>query len=166
MAKMRQPGSHAVAGVFVFLLLGIFAVMATVMVLMGVKAYRAAVERGSEHNERRIASSYLRSMLRAEDKQDGVYLETIDGVECISLRDVYDGEEFVTRIYVYDGMLREWFTSAEEPFIPADGEDVCPADAMTAELSGDGVLTVRLRKDDTWNEVICSLRAAVQSGVD
>ena len=37
--------SHAISGVFVFLLLGVFAVFSTVMVLLGAKAYRAAAAR-------------------------------------------------------------------------------------------------------------------------
>ena len=37
MSKSTQP-SHAISGVFVFLLLGIFAVFSTVMVMMGAKA--------------------------------------------------------------------------------------------------------------------------------
>ena len=46
---MSKSGpSHAISGVFVFLLLGIFAVFSTVMVLLGARAYKGAADRLTE----------------------------------------------------------------------------------------------------------------------
>ena len=45
----RQKGC-SVSGVFVFLLLAMFAVFATMLTLFGAQAYREIVDRGSEHN--------------------------------------------------------------------------------------------------------------------
>ena len=167
---MKQKlSSHAVSGLFVFLLLGVFAVFSTVMVLLGVKAYRGAVERTEAHNASRIASAYIRSMLRADDEAGAFSLESCEGlvgepgaeetvtVNVLTLRNDY-GEEYITRIYVYDGFLREWFTRASEPFYPDQGEVVCPAEELTAEIKG-SLLTVHLRTGDTTQDVRCSLRA-------
>ena len=121
----QKPSSHAVSGLFVFLLLGIFAVFSTVMVLLGVKAYRSAVERTEAHNNARISSAYIRSMLRADDEKGVFSIEHCEGivaeeageksvtVEALSLLNNYDGEEYITRIYTYGGFLREWFTHAD-----------------------------------------------------
>ena len=166
---MKQKlSSHTVSGLFVFLLLGVFAVFSTVMVLLGVKAYRGAVERTEAHNASRISSAYIRSMLRSDDETGAVSLESCEGivgepgaeqtvtVNALTLRNNY-GEEYITRIYVYDGFLREWFTRASEPFHPDRGEVVCPADEMNAESNG-SLLTVHLRTGDTTQDVLCSLR--------
>ena len=166
---MKQKlSSHAVSGLFVFLLLGVFEVFSTVMVLLGVKAYRGAVERTEAHNTSRIGSAYIRSMLRADDESGVFSLEACEGtvgapgaeqsvtVNTLTLRNDY-GEEYVTRIYVYDGSLREWFSRASEPFRPDQGEAVCPADEMTAEKNG-SLLTVHLRTGNTTQDVFFSLR--------
>ncbi len=166
---MKQKlSSHAVSGLFVFLLLGIFAVFSTVMVLLGVKAYRGAVERTEAHNASRISSAYIRSMLRSDDETGAFSPESCEGivgesgteqtvtVNTLTLLNDY-GEAYITRIYVYDGFLREWFTRASEPFHPDRGEVVCPADEMTAECNG-ALLTVHLRTGDTTQDVLCSLR--------
>lgn len=166
---MKQKlSSHAVSGLFVFLLLGVFAVFSTVMVLLGVKAYRGAVERTEAHNASRISSAYIRSMLRADDEAGAFSVESCEGlvgepgseetvtVNSLTLRNNY-GEEYITRIYVYDGSLREWFTRASEPFHPDRGEVVCPADELTAELTG-SLLTVHLRTGDQTQDVLLSLR--------
>ena len=158
MKRMRLT-PHAMSGVFVFLLLGLFAVFSILMVMFGVRAYRSAAELSGIHGRSRIASAYLRSMLRGNDGEGALRLETVDGVDTVTLLSSYDGEEYVTRLYVYDGYLREWFTEASEPFEPENGETVCEADAMTAELNGE-LLTVSVETDGTWGTVCCAVRAA------
>ena len=154
---------HAVSGAFVFLLLGLFAVFSTVLVLLGARAYRSISARSSVNDNSRMASSYLRSMLRADDALDAVSLETEERVETIAMRRTYDGEEYITRIYVYDGMLRELFTDAGMEFEPENGEEVCPAQTMTAKAEN-GLLTVRVETDSGWSDVSIALRAALPEG--
>ena len=150
---------HTISGVFVFLLLGIFAVFATVMVLFGARAYRATAERAGMHNNARITSAYLRSMIRSDDAAGAIRLENQDGIDCIALYQDYDGEMYVTRLYVYDGMLCELFTAEDEAFDPEMGETVCEAEEMKAEI-GQGLLTVDVKTNGAWNTVRCAVYAA------
>ena len=58
------------------MLLGIFAVSATVMVLLGVRFYRSQTERSADTAQHRILTSYVRSMVRSMDAgQIGVEFE-------------------------------------------------------------------------------------------
>ena len=157
--KRLTGESHGIAGVFVFLLLGVFAVFSTVTVVLGAQAYRGASERLSEHNLRRIAPAYVRSMLRADGGPGKPEIEEIAGVTALRLTDDYDGETYITRIYCWDGMLREWFMDGESEFLPEDGEAVCPLDAMTAQRDG-SLLTVMLARGDEAVPVRIALRAA------
>lgn len=156
--KRTTPSSHAISGVFVFLLLGIFAVFSTVMVLLSARAYKGAVDRLADHNAARIAPAYLRSMVRADDEKDVVFVEEKAGVTAVVLRNVYDGEAYVTRIYCHDGMLYEWFSEEENEFIPAEGESVCACEALEAQVTP-GLLSVRLKLNDQWSQVDIALRA-------
>ncbi len=157
---MRKSGpSHVISGVFVFLLLGIFAVFSTVMVLLGAKAYKGTADRASQHNASRIASAYLRSMVRADDGLNALGVEEIAGLPAVTIHNEYDGEEYVTRFYVYDGMLRGLITDAETEFEPENGETVCAADEMKVSMSG-GLLRVQTRHGDEWTNVDIALRTA------
>ena len=156
--KRLTPSSHAISGVFVFLLLGIFAVFSTVMVLLSARAYKGAVERLADHNAARIAPAYLRSIVRADDEKDVVLVEEKAGVTAVTLRNVYDGEAYVTRIYCWDGMLCEWFSAEGREFIPAEGEGVCACETMEAQVQP-GLLSVRLKQKDQWTQVHIALRA-------
>ena len=157
----KKAVNHSISGVFVFMLLGIFAVFSTVMVLLGARAYKSTAERAAQHNEARIATAYMRSMVRASDWENAVVIEDVNGVRTVTLRSEYDGEEYVTRLYAFDGMLREWFTSADAEFDPELGEAICAADELDADLT-DHLLRVRLRSGEEWSDVDIALRSAVE----
>ena len=156
--KKITPSSHAISGVFVFLLLGIFAVFSTVMVLLSARAYKGAVDRLADHNAARIAPAYLRSMVRADDEADVISVEETAGVTAVTLRNEYDDEAYVTRIYCVDGMLYEWFSEAENEFDPQEGERVCACQGLEAQVLP-GLLSVRLQLNDRWSQVDIALRA-------
>ncbi len=156
----KNPPSHAISGVFVFLVLGIFAVFSTVMVLLGARAYKSTADRAAEHNAYRIGMAYVRSMVRGDDEEQSVKVENINGIPAIALKNIYDGDAYITRLYVYDGKLREWFTEESEEFVPEFGETVCDMDEMNAEVDGQ-LLKVSLRSRDTWTTVDIALRSEV-----
>ncbi len=178
---MKRLKTHAISGVFVFLLLGIFAVLSTVTVLFGANAYKSSSDRTASLNTERILSSYVRSMVRAADEADAVSAGYAEGftvvpydeaaaqegeiiteyddftgetytnvrrsageIECVTLK-IYEDEyeSIIDRIYVYEGELMERMYDASEPFEPALGISICPAEEMHAEIS-DGLLNVRI----------------------
>ena len=171
--KREYSSPHVITGAFAFLLLGLFAVFSTVIVLLGVKAYRGAVERTELHNTARIGNAYIRSMLRSDDEIGSLSFEEAEGtvssengeeiatLPTLALRNDYDGEIYITRIYVYDGSLREWFTREETPFYPDEGEIVCPAEEIQADFEG-GLIRVRICAGGEWSVVCFSPRAANQ----
>ena len=143
----RSIPPHAVSGAFVFLLLGVFAVSCLAMVLFGVRAYRESVARGQERSEERILSAYVRSMVRSLDAEGAAGTEEFPGVSgnILTLREEYD-EAYLTRIYVYQGQMYEWFSEETAEFEPDKGEKVCPAQELSAALSGN-ILTLEMRTE-------------------
>ena len=144
--RLSSRGGHGMQGVFVFVLLGLFAIMSTLLVLLGAQMYRGTVEHTARNNNDRIMSAYVRSMVRAGDMEKGVVLEDYDGVKTIALRETLDDEEYVTWLYLYEGELFELFTDAETEFDPEMGDAICAAQAFEPELS-DGLLTVRMQDE-------------------
>ena len=144
--KKQKLTPHAITGVFTFLLLGLFAVFSTLTVVMGAGAYRSISARAERDSSDRLASAYLRSMLRARDEAGSLRLVEEDGMQTLVLRSVYGSDEYWTRIY-------------DLPFEPENGETVCRAEEMDATLEGN-LLTVRVLTENGWQEVACALRAA------
>ena len=156
----RKMVNHSMQGVFVFVLLGLFAVMSTLMVLLGAQMYRNTVDRTTDNNRGRVLGAYVRSMIRAEDADMSVAVEDHDGVTVLALREMIEDDEYVTWLYSYEGQLYEQFTGADRDFNPASGTAICPAKAFRPRLEG-GLLTVDLVDGaDTISAVQVALRCA------
>lgn len=138
--KERQ---HAISGAFVFLLLGVFAVFSTLLVLFGAQGYRAVVDRSEMHNDRRMLSAYVRNALRSEDTEGALDIIDNDSQDILAISMLLDGSQYVKYIYADDGFLKELFVEAEREFDAEEGQIVCPAQSMTASLSGE-LLTVEV----------------------
>lgn len=137
----RKGGNHAISGAFVFMLLGVFAVISTLLVLLCAQAYRNTVDQTALHRDERIIQSFIRNTLRGEDAESAFGAVEKDGISALTIISHFGDETYVRYLYCYDGMLRDLFISEDDTFEPSFGEEVCPAEAFTASLS-DGLVKV------------------------
>ena len=147
---MRQFGSgrsHAIAGVFVFLLLGMFAIFSMMLVLTGAQAYRATTDATAHHNTERILHAYLFTAVRADDASGVLRLDNKLDRESLVVMYDFGGDVYEKRIYCYDGALREYFSWTGYAFNPAEGEIICEAESFHAEIDGN-LMTVVLTVED------------------
>lgn len=157
---MNYRRGRAVSGAFVFLLLGLFALSAALMVLFGAQAYRAVVQRTEMHNDGRILSAYIVNAVQADDASGAVSVREIDGMDVLHVACEFDGEGYGKWIYCDGEFLRELFTADSNGFDPAAGEIVCAAGDMS--LSREGNLITAVITDDygRTHEAQAALRCA------
>ena len=160
MSGKRNSVQHGMQGVFVFVLLGLFAVMSTLMVLLGAQMYRNTVDTTTANNEDRVLGAYVRSMIRAEDAANAMEVGEYGGVKALAMREDLDGEVYVTWLYCYEGQLYEWFTSDDGDFRPESGTAICPAQRFEPSLEG-SLLTVDMTNAKGERETVrVALRCA------
>ena len=164
--KLRTDG-HTISGAFVFLLLGLFAVLSTMLILFGAQAYRGTVERTADHADARVAASYIRNMVRAADQAGCVTVEEHDGLQVIALNDGdFEGDSYTTYIYAANGSLCELFTMTADGFRAESGETITDAQSLEAAVS-DGLLTATITAaDGTGTTVRVALRSGTGGGAD
>ena len=138
--KVRRV-QHGMQGVFVFVLLGLFALMSTLMVLLGAQMYHNTVDLSTLNNEGRVLSAYVRSMVRAEDAAESIAVEEYDGIPVLMMREALDDDGFVTMLYCYEDQLYELYTSDDYDFTPQSGTAICPAFSFVPSFEN-GLLTV------------------------
>lgn len=127
----------------VLLLFGVFAVCILVVLLSGADAYRRLSQRDQAGYDERTAGQYLATRVRQADRLGGVDVASFQGVDALILTEEIEGEAYETRVYCYDGYLRELFAAAGEDFYPEDGEKILAAGGLS--LSRDGrILTAEL----------------------
>ena len=143
MAGGYTRSEHSMQGAFIFVLLGIFAVMSTLMVLLCAQMYRATVDNSHLNSQDRLLSAYVRSMVRAQDSGGTIEIGEDEGVHVLRMKEVFDGEVYVTRLYAYEGELYELFNDEAQAFNPESGTAICEAASFNASMDGQ-LLTVNM----------------------
>lgn len=140
----------------------LFAVLAvcTVLVLLtGAGVYRRLTERGREAFHNRTVPLYIATKVRQADCAGGVSVENRNGMDVLCLKEVIDENDYVTRIYCHEGVVRELFSAEDMSFDPAAGERITEASEVWFSLEA-GCLTVEvICEDGTVTEQNLTLRS-------
>ena len=126
------------------LVFAVFSLCMLALLLTGVKAYENMVHKGRESYDRRTAAQYLSTRVR----QGGwVEVEDFDGCQALVTREEVDGTVYLTRIYCYDGYIRELFAAESTQVHPDDGEILLAAGDLDFSVD-DEILTVEITHPD------------------
>ena len=116
----------------------VFALCVLLVLLSGAKVYRGLVQRGEENFAARTAARYVTMRVR---QARTVTVGDFEGCEALVIPETVDGATYLTRLYVYDGHIRELYCAENAALSPADGEKILPADSLRFDLE-DSLLTM------------------------
>ncbi|MDD3347747.1 DUF4860 domain-containing protein [Oscillibacter sp.] len=165
-------------GLLALLVLSVFAVCILAVLLTGADTYGRLKQRDEASYDRRTAAQYLATKVRQADADGGVAMVTsfdgempVNGVgmwptggDTLFLEEIIDGAPYYTRVYYYDGYLRELFSDAAAEMAPEDGEKILEARGLTFDWTPTGapgsLLTAEVTDADGGVErVVLSLRS-------
>ena len=117
------------------LLFAIIVLSLLFLVMTGTGLYSAVVDSQTRNREARAALSYLAAR---------VHVSVGEGPEgaALLLRENADGETYETRIYLYEGALREEYGTADAALDPQDSERIVDAKSFSVEQVRPGLLVV------------------------
>ncbi len=166
MRKQKIGVSHSVSGVFVFLLVGLFAVSALMLTLIGTRVYRNVNEAGTQNSQSQLLVSYLGNKLRSYDACGSVAVESRDGLSVLRLSERLDGEAYETLIYGYDGAVYEQLVPTGQSFSPEDGQRIAEVESLSFALSDDGLATLSVVEASGKSRTLhVALRSAQEGGL-
>lgn len=122
------------------LLLAVFAVCVLFVLLTGAKVYRNLVRSGGTRFERRTAVQYVTTRVR---QAESVSVAEFEGCDALVIPEEIGGKTYLTRVYVYDGYIRELFCAETANLSPEDGEKILPAESLEFDVE-DGILSVSI----------------------
>lgn len=137
----------------------VFAVCVLAVLLTGAEVYQKLVDRGERCYDARTAAQYVATRVRQADQTGSVAVEDFGGVEALVLREEINGKAYLTRVYCYDGFIRELFTGEDGKFSPEDGEKLLAAETISFSREGQLVSAVITLSDGTVREVTVYLRS-------
>lgn len=116
------------------LVFAVFAVCVLLVLLYGARVYQNLARRGEEGFQLRTATQYVSMRVRQAEK---VNIADFEGCEALEIRELIDGDIYVTRVYCYDGYLRELFCTEDASLQPDAGEKIMPAESLHFCVEGD-----------------------------
>lgn len=150
----KERSATAIAALLVLV---VFATGVLSVLLAGASAYKRVNQRDQNAYESRTATQYLATKVRQAAKPEAVSIVLFEGCQALQIAREIDGEVYVSRIYCYDGWLRELFCAADGAFAPGDGEQVLPADGLTLQLE-DGLLAAQLKTGERTQRLTLTIR--------
>lgn len=130
--------SHSMDTVFVLILFAVFVITALFISASGALAYKNAVDQMETRFNKQTCINYITAKIRANNEIGKISVGELYGVNALCITDIFGGEEYVTYIYQYEGMVREMFCSAEISLDPNTGSAL--TEAKSLEFSQDGNL--------------------------
>ena len=112
------------------------------LVMTGTGLYSAVVDSQTRNREARAALSYLAARVHAADAAGAVSVGEGPEGAALLLRENADGETYETRIYLYEGALREEYGTADAALDPQDSERIVDAKSFSVEQVRPGLLVV------------------------
>lgn len=154
-----RPKKRKTNSILALLLFGVFAVCILFVLLTGADTYRRLTERDQESYDQRTAAQYVATKIRQADREGGISVRIFEGCPALILTEEIDGSIYETRIYHYDGYIRELFAEVGGAYLPEDGEKVMPAGSLLIDEEEPGLQIRILTEDDQWQELRLSLRS-------
>ena len=114
----------------------VFALCVLAVLLYGAGVYQNLVRCGEDSFEARTAAQYVATRVR---QAESVTVADFEGCEALVIPEEIDGAHYVTRVYCYDGYIRELFCAENAHLSPGDGEKIMPADSLHFSVE-DGLL--------------------------
>ena len=147
MRRRGQTGGGWLEGLCALSVFALFAGCVLSVLLMGADSVRRMNERDSASFRRRTCVPYAAARIREADAPGVVSVGTFttpgaaEG-DTLFLWQTIDGERWCTRVYCWDGFVRELFAADGEDLDPAAGEKILEAKALRFEHA-DGRIVIR-----------------------
>lgn len=122
----RPRGKHVIGGLFAFTLIGVFALLSLLLVVIGTQAYRSVVARSDANAQARTAVNYILNRAHSADTSGGVRVEG----DAICMPALLGEEELEICVYLHDGYLMEQLVGAGEPLQKEYGERLVEAEGL------------------------------------
>ena len=136
--------THRIDSIFIMLLFFLFALTAFVLIMIGVRQYKATANAMDYNYEIRTVTSYLREKTRQNSSNSSISIETIDGTNALCLKNTLNNTIYNTYIYYYDGSLREMYLQDGTPFTLNLGQQIVTISGFDMVKTDDGLIIVTI----------------------
>ena len=133
---------HTVDFLFPIALFFAFALSALTIILFATNVYRKSVAHSAINYTSRTGLAYITEKVRQNDTDGSISVCTFHDLPALEITEEYEGEQFCTIIYAYDGALRECFISEGLDVQPEAGTKILEVQDFRIEALRDDLIRV------------------------
>ena len=130
------------------------------LVCAGTEVYSASVEGQAYNRQARAALSYLAARVHAADNAGAVSIGAGPEGDALVLRERAGDDVYETRIYLYEGALREEYGPADLPLRPESAERIAALERFFLGEERPGLLTAATEYGEIHIALRCEKEAA------
>ena len=146
--RFHRNRSHVIDLIFPLAVLFVFAASSLVVLILSVHIYTGQTTQAEAHYRSDTPLSYIEEKVRQNDVKDGIAIETLNGTECLALKDSSDGISYTTYLYVSDGWLKELFVRDDADVSLNAGKNIIEASEFTVSELDNGLYRITITDTD------------------
>ncbi len=154
---------NSISGIFVLLSFALFAASILLVLMYGIKIYRECVTRDNEAFTTRTVSQYLVTKIRYADENGAVsvgsFSDEYKDLQTLFIKEKFDNESYITRVYCLDGFIMELFSEESENVNPYDGNEVTLCKALSLSSENDLIRATITDETDTVTDEYIMIRS-------
>ncbi len=131
MKRIRINFLSMISQAYGIVLIALFAVLSMLLVALGSQNYVKTANAAQQNTQSRDTLNYVLNKVRVMDGEAALSIREQEGVEMLVFTQEIEGELYDTRIYCYNGYLRELFTAHEATHDLRSGEEIAKAQQLT-----------------------------------
>jgi hypothetical protein len=131
---------HAVNLMFTITLLGVFALAALFVAVMGAEVYKTSAEKMQANFDTRTSLIYIAEKVR-QNPDENYSIGQVGGQDALILTETHEGVDYESWIYVYDEKLCEVLVAAGRDVSPGDGQQIMDLKSLKV-ADHNGLLTI------------------------
>ena len=132
--RFHRNRSHVIDLIFPLAVLFVFAASSLVVLILSVHIYTGQTEQAEAHYRTDTPLSYVEEKIRQNDVAGSISVMTLDGTECLALKNSSDGINSTTYLYVSDGWLKELFVRNDTDVSLNAGKNIIEASDFKAVI--------------------------------
>ena len=146
--RFHRNRSHVIDLIFPLAVLFVFAASSLVVLLLSVHIYTGQTTQAESNYRTGTPLSYIEEKVRQNDVEGGIAIETLDGTECLALKDSSGGIDYTTYLYVSDGWLKELFVRDDADVSLSAGKNIIEASDFTVSELDNGLYRITITDTD------------------
>ena len=126
-------GNSRIDTIFVLVIFCVFAISVLLVLMLSADMYRKMTDISREGYDNRTGLSYVWTKVKTNDNVGQIHIGDFNGIPAICFDEVFSDVTYTTRVYFYDGWVRELFSEVGIDFLPEDGAQLIQIDDLVFE---------------------------------